>query len=451
MSLEVGQQLTLTIDGFAAGGLGVAHHAGRAIFVPQTIPQETIVARITHLGRKKISAELVEIVEPAADRVTPVCPVYERCGGCQLLHVAYQAQLDLKKTILLDALRSIAGLEYEPELEIVPAPAPLAYRNRGQYPVARKGSKVVTGFFAARSHNVIAVEKCHIHDQRVDQAVSCIRAWAGRKRVTVYDEKRQRGFLRHAVVRVADNPDQLLVALVGKDDRARNYGDLIRRLRRQLPQLRGLVLNINPQRTNVILGKRIRVLWGQPDIDEHIDGLRFRLSVGSFFQVNTLQAAELFRKVRKFLKNTSGPLVDAFCGVGVMACLLAKDGHETIGIEVAESAVADARQTLELNRLSGVTFHQGRVEQVLPKLIEKGLAPGGLVLDPPRKGCAAEVLQAVADSKAERVAYVSCHPGSLARDLARLFELGYELETLEGVDMFPQTAHLEVFAGLVRR
>ncbi len=447
-AIRVGRRVTLEIDGFAAGGLGVGRLDGRAVFVPFTIPGESVTAKIVHIGRRKITAEAERIVRPSPDRIQPACPAFGRCGGCQLQQVAYSAQLPLKRRLLLDALKTLAGFEPEEEPEIIPAGDPFGYRNRGQYPAARHGSRVLTGFFAPRSHRVVAVDRCRIHDPRVDEAVACVRAWAADKKVAVYDEKRHTGWLRHVAARAGGGSDQVLVTLVVRDDRRQGWRDLLRRLRRRLPGLAGVTLNVNGARTNVIFGKRGRTLWGAGRIAERFMGLDLLLAPQSFFQVNTRQAEKLFGLALDFLADADGSIVDAYCGVGVLALLLACSGHAAVGIESNPAAVRDARRAAEDNGVSRTTFHEGKVEKVLPQLVMEGFSPAAVILDPPRKGCAPEVLEAISSGRVRKVAYISCHPGSLARDLSRLFEAGYVLERLVGVDMFPQTAHLEVFAGL---
>ena len=445
-SPRVNRRVELVIDGVGAGGEGIGRLDGRAVFVPRTLPGERVLAKIVHIGSRKVVADPGKILKPSPDRRDPVCPVFGRCGGCQLMHADYPAQLEIKRTILKDALSSIAGIRVE-SIPVAGAKQPLCYRNRGQYPVARRKGRVVTGFFAPRSHEVVAVSKCRIHDPRVDRAVACVRSWAGKKKIPVYDERRHRGFLRHVVVRAGG---EVLVVLVGRQDRDLPLGGLLRRLRREIPGLAGVVLNINPARTNVILGGMNRVLWGRDYVEEMFMSLKVKLSVGSFFQVNTPQAEVLFDKVRQFLGRPQGPVVDAYCGVGVLATLLSKEGHQTVGIDSAAPAIEDAKTIASENRATTADFHKGRSEKLLPRLISRGLNPQAVILDPPRKGCASEVVEAVANSRAEKIAYISCHPGTLSRDLKRFLELGYRLDTIEGVDMFPQTSHLEALAGLVR-
>jgi len=446
--MRPGENVELRLDGFAAGGQGVGRVAGRALFVPFTLPGERVSARVVHVGRRKVSGRVEKILEPSPDRVVAPCPVFGKCGGCQLMHASYGRQLELKKTILFDALKSIANYVPASGLEVVAAPEPLAYRNRGQYPVARDISGTLTGFYSARSHEVVAAERCLIHDRRIDEAVACVRAWANRKKVPVYNEKRHSGWLRHVAVRVGTGTGELQLCLVVRDGRRVAHRDLLRRLRRRVPFLSGLVVNVNPAPTNVIFGRESKVLWGQPRLREDFCGLKLELGPQTFFQVNAQQAQRVFSMVTKFMEPLDGALVDAYCGAGVLAMLLAREGHTVIGMESNREAVEDARRAVKDNRIDGVEIIHGRVEKELPRLGGAKPSPCGVVLDPPRKGCAPEVLEALAAGGVSRVAYMSCHPGTLARDLSRLFELGYRLERLEAVDMFPQTAHLEVFAGL---
>jgi 23S rRNA (uracil1939-C5)-methyltransferase len=447
-----GAPLQLLIEGLGAEGEGIGRAQGRAVFVPFALPGERVRARVVHTSARRVVAELDEVLEPAPERVAPPCPAFGRCGGCQLQHAAYPAQLALKRRMLVETLRSVAGLEVGGPL-VLGCALPLGYRNRGQYPVARLERRVVTGFFAARSHDVVPVEACAIHDPRVDDAVGVVRRWAQRERLRVYDEERRTGWLRHVVARVGVASGQVLVVLVGRHALRPDWRALTRELGARVPGVVGLVLNLQPAASNVILGQRNLAIWGQPHVEESLCGLRFRLSVGSFFQVNTPQAERLFGRVRAFLGEAAErgrPVVDAYSGVGVLAQVLAQANFPVVGIEVVPQAVADARASARAQGLGGLEFHEGRVEEVLPRLVARGLRPAAVVLDPPRKGCAPEVLSALARSQVPRVAYVSCHPGTLARDLAALRTLGYQLHTLEAVDMFPQTAHLETFAGLVR-
>ncbi len=446
-AIEPNKLYRIDLDGCAVEGLAVGRLHGRAVFVPLGAPGDSAMVRITHIGQRKIIGKLEEVITPSDQRTEPVCPVFGKCGGCQLQHLKYSAQLQFKTQILKDALRSIAGFSDPGAIPMTPSCEQTGYRNRGQYPVARKNNRVVTGFFEARSHQVIPTERCLLHHEDMDHAVLAVRTWAGRKSVPVYDEHSHEGWLRHVVVRRSHGTGEVLVTIVGTGQRSHDIGDLTRTMRKKNPKVVGLVTNINRDRTNVVLGRKNQVIWGRGWIEEHLGPLRFRLSTGSFFQVNTLQALNLFDRVSEFCRSSNGTVVDAYCGVGAMALTLAMGGLKVIGIEISRQAILDARKACVDNSIKA-TFHQGRVEKVLPRLVDDGLKPSVVILDPPRKGCHRKVLESAARSGSERIAYISCNPGSLARDLALLFELGYEMEQLETFDMFPHTAHVETFAGL---
>jgi 23S rRNA (uracil1939-C5)-methyltransferase len=445
---KVSSSFELTIDGFSTEGEGIGHHQGRAIFVPFTIPGERIRARLTNPSGRTLTAEAIELLAPSQDRAIPPCPVFGRCGGCQLMHISYSAQLALKAQVLVDVLRTIAGLHLNRLPSIAEASHPLHYRNHGQYKVGQSGRRVISGFFAAYSHHVVPAHECHLHDPRINQAVATVTDWANRKHLPVYNEQHRAGWLRHVTVRTSAESTESLVTLVASSDRSGNCNDLTHQLRKTIPGVAGLLLNINSRVTPIILGDRFRLLWGRDWIEERLLGLRFRLSAGSFFQVNSDQARTLFEKVRDFIGRPMGPVVDAYCGVGVLALTLAACGHEVVGIEINGQAIADAHKNAAKNHLPSASFYHGAVEETLPKLLRRGLQPVAVVLDPPRKGCDPQVLEALIKSKTSKIAYVSCHPGTLARDLDILRHGGYRLTCIEGVDMFPQTCHLEVLAGL---
>lgn len=442
--------MRLHIDALAAGARGVGRTGNTPVFVPAVIPGEVVIVRIVRRARRHLEAKLLEVVEPSPWRQQPPCPAFDRCGGCSLQHVASGRQLELKLDILHDALRTITGLEPGFSATRWPAPQPLGYRNRGQYPLGRQAGRVVTGFFAPGSHRVVPVERCLLHDRRIDEAVGCVRAWANHKKIAVYDEIRHRGLLRHAAARVAPGTGELLLTLVVRQLRRLPHQDLLRRLRRRLPELVGLVLSENPARTNVIFGKRLHTLWGRGQLREKFMGLELELAPASFFQVNSAQARVLFERVLDFLDSPDGPVVDAYCGAGLLGLLMGQRGISVLGIDSDAAAIASARRAAVENGVAGVEFRRGRVETVLPRLVEQGLRPAALVLDPPRRGCDRRVISAICSAAVPRLAYISCHPGTLARDLRLLLDGGFRLVHLEAVDMFPQTAHLEVLAGLER-
>jgi 23S rRNA (uracil1939-C5)-methyltransferase len=447
-----GSVFSLRIESLAAEGLGVGHWQGRAVFVPFSIPGEKIGVRLTKSTGRRLLAEPLEIEEASVWRRQPPCPVFGRCGGCSLQHIRDEKQLELKQTILFDALRTIAGLEQQklPPAFFFASPLSFGYRNRGQYPVAEENKKIISGFFARASHRVIAVEKCLIHHETIDQAVRQVRAWAGHKKISIYNENIHKGWLRHITARVNSSGEALLVTLVATSPGKMAISDLLRRLRREVPQLVGLACNIQPARTNVIFGKKTFHFWGESNLPERFLGLKLQLAPTSFFQVNHAVAEELFSRAVEFLSAVPGPVVDAFCGVGLGALLCSREGKEAIGIDKDGEAIESARRAARENGLVGATFYIGAVERVLPRITASGLKPRAAVIDPPRSGCRPEVLNTLGDSPIERLAYISCNPGTLARDLKLLLGYGFSINKIFVMDMFPQSEHLETLVCLER-
>lgn len=445
-------RLEVDIQALAADGTGIgrADPGGPVVFVPATIPGERVQVRVVKRTRRYWQARLERLLRASPDRVTPPCPVFGRCGGCRLMHVRSSRQLDHKLGVLADALRSVGGVELPDTTRLHRAPAATGYRNRGHYPVRRRGGRVASGFFAPGSHQLVAVERCLLHHPAVDRAVGCVQAWANRKRVPAYDEARHQGWLRHVSARVGDPSGEVLVTLVVRQPRRLPYHDLLRRLRRNLPGLVGLQLNFNPGRGNAIFGRTFELLWGRDRVREKLDGLKLHLQAHTFFQVNSAQARVLFGRVVDFLAGGRGPVIDAYCGAGALSLLLARELGEVLGVDNEPSAIAAARRAAAENAVADAEFLCGRAERELPRLVAQGRRPRAVVVDPPRRGCQPEVLEAIIASPAERLAYISCHPGTLARDLRLLLGRGFRLTRLEVVDMFPHTAHLEVLAGLER-
>jgi 23S rRNA (uracil1939-C5)-methyltransferase len=441
--------VSVLIEGISAEAEGIGRLGGRAVFIPRTIPKETVLARVQQRG-SRLEGEPVRILEAVAERTQPPCPVFNECGGCQLLHVDYPAQIQLKRTMLCDALRSIASIQLDEGPIILAAKDPIAYRHYAQVPMEFQKGKMVSGFFARRSHRVVPVEGCILLAKPLRAAMAATRSWANQVAGTSSDPGFSRGWLRHVVARTSGESGETIVAMVARTERLPDPKPWVRALLESVPSLVGVLQNVHSSKSPVVLGKRTRTLWGQDTVLQQLLDVPFRISIGSFFQVHPAQAQVLFSRVLEAAGQLQGPVVDAYCGVGTLAILLASKGSKVIGIEETASAVSDALATAKNLGIRNVSFHHGRVEHVLPNLVKTGLRPAAVVLDPPRGGCAREVIQALEESQVPRVLYVSCHPGTLARDLKRLLEKGFRITSILGLDMFPHTAHLETFVVLER-
>lgn len=444
-----GQEVTLEITDLASNGEGVGRYQGFTVFVPGALPGERVKAGVISVQKSYARALVQEVLASAPGRALPACPVYPECGGCQLQHLSYQEQLSFKQQVVERALKYIGKLE---NVEVYPTlgmDRPWAYRNKAQFPLAQRGSRVVAGFFAPRSHRVVEIKECPLQHPRANQALAVLLAAANELKIPAYDEATGSGFLRHLLVRVAVRTGELMLVLVSKDRDVPLLKRLVERLAAGVPGLTSLLLNVNPRRTNVILGEEWHTLWGRPTISEYLGPFRFRISGGSFFQVNPAQTVKLYEKVVEYAALTGNETVlDAYSGIGTIALFLAAQAKCVHGIEAVESAVEDARLNAKENGIENAQFHLGEVEEVLPRLLAGGTRPEVVVVDPPRQGCRPEALAALAALAPARLVYVSCNPATLARDLGRLAGQGFKAVKAQPVDMFPQTYHVEVVCCL---
>lgn len=442
--VEKNEEVELQIEDLNHEGFGVGRVQGYTLFVKGALPGERVAALVVKVKKGYGYARLLEVLQPSPERMQPRCPVYGKCGGCQLQHLSYKAQLEYKHRLVQENLRRIGGLEVE-VLPVIGMAEPWHYRNKGMIPVGwQEGQGVVTGFYASRSHRIIPIQQCGIQHPDNDRAVEAVRRWAEREQVSIYDEERHTGLLRHVVVRKAFQTGELMVVLVVNGEEIPGKERLIEWLREQLPQLKSVMLNVNTRRTNVILGEKTVRLWGEEYIYDTIGDVRFAISARSFYQVNPVQTQVLYDKVKQYAQlSGQETVIDAYCGIGTIALYLAPEARQVLGVEVVPEAIEDAWRNSRLNRLDNVRFVVGEAEQVLPQWQHEGLKPDVIVVDPPRKGCAPELLQAILGMRPERVVYVSCNPSTLARDLRILVDGGYQVREVQPVDMFPHTTHVE--------
>ncbi len=439
------------IGGLAAGGEGVGRYQGMAVFVPGTVPGDLVRARVVRRYSTHARAELCELLRPSPSRVEPRCPLAGRCGGCQLQHVAYETQLALKTRLVEDALARIGGLEVAVR-PCRPSPREWGYRNKAQFPVAMVGygrdRRLAAGIYARGTHELVEVDECLIQHPTGNRVLRETVALARERRLQAYDEDSGEGLLRHILVRVGERTGEAMVVLVTSRAELPGARSLARELVSRVPEVACVAQNVNPRRTNVILGERTRVIAGKPFITDYLGPFRFRLSPGSFFQVNPAQAEELCRLVAE-LAATPGEVVELYSGIGTITLFLAERAAAVTGVESHPEAVADARRNAAANRVGNVRFLAGEAERLLPRLVAEGMRAEVLVADPPRRGCARSVLEGIPGLGPLRVVYVSCNPATLARDLAVLAASGYRPVEVVPVDMFPMTAHVEAVALLV--
>lgn len=464
---KVGDRIEIEIEDVAAGGEGVGKINGFVLFVPGGAPGDRLEVELVVLKKKYGRGRIVKILKPSRRRIKPPCPVYDTCGGCQFQHLDYDCQLSLKTKMVRDAVEHLGSLD---GVEVRPCKGmkqPWNYRNKAQMMVAGRpylknkqegepelssGSRIrpYFGFYAQRTHRVVAIDECLIQTGENNQLLRAARNMVERLQWEPFSEKTGKGLLRYVIARTTTKGDSLLI-LVASQLELPHIKEFLSDLRRRVPHLKGVMVNKNPHLTNVILGSTTRVLWGQDHLAEEVAGLKFRISPTSFFQVNPWGLETIYKCLDAALSlHRKDAVLDMYCGVGSMALYLAKRARRVVGMDSCAPAIEDAIINSDLNELNNTYFVAGATEKVLPRLYQQGERFAAAVLDPPRKGCAPEVLNTVHRMRIPKLVYVSCNPATLARDLGILKEYGYRTESIQPIDMFPQTYHVESVAVLTR-
>ena len=448
LPVKKNDEITVKITGLTDECAGVGRFEGFAVFVPYALPDETVRAHIIKVAKNYAVGKLIEVIEPSPDRVEPVCPHFYKCGACSLLNMDYGAQLKLKRQIVKDALERIGGFKDIAVENTVGMESPLRYRNKGSFPFADTDSGVCWGLYAARSHRLIPLDDCIIESEASVAASNAVLEWAKAANVPVYNEETGTGVLRHVVTRSCTGGASVCIVTTGKLPEREL---LVSLLKNAVPGLDSIVHNVNSQRTNVIWGREFKTVFGSDKTLHELFGLRFEVSQESFLQVNTAQTEKLYSLAVDGLGLTGNENVaDLFCGIGTITLLIAKNAAHATGIEYVQRAISDANRNAELNGISNVSFYAGPAEDILPRLVSKGERFDCICLDPPRKGCDPDVISAIAESGAKRIAYVSCNPATLARDLKLLSSCGYSIDKVTPVDMFPYTQHVETVVLITR-
>lgn len=450
--VAVGDKVVIELEDLAYGGDAVGRRDGFAIFVPHGIPGEVVEIEITQVKQSYARGEVIDVVKSVPERISGDCNVEGVCGGCQLQHIDYQAQLKYKRKMVKDNIERIGGLA---EVDIKPVLGmehPYFYRNKAQFPVGIKDEEVVTGFYAPGSHDIIDTEECLIQHQLINRVIRKAVELVEKYEIPIYDEDSHSGLLRHLVVRVGVCTNQAMLVFVINGQRIPGQQKIAEELMAEIPELVSIQNNINCQKTNVIFGDKTYSVEGETKIVDYIGSIKYQISAQSFFQVNTLQAKKLYDQILEYAAlNGEETVVDAYCGIGSISLYLAQAAKQVYGIDVVSQAIDDAKENAKLNNIDNCYFEVGEVREILPNLKSSGLEPEVIVVDPPRKGCHDQVLETFLELKPAKIIYVSCKPSSLARDLEQLTTANYEVEEIQPVDMFPQTYHIESVAKVVRK
>lgn len=445
--------ITIKIEDMSSEGLGVGRCDGMAFFVKDTVIGDVAEAKIMKLKKTYGYARLVRLLAPSADRVEPLCPVSRQCGGCQIQAMSYEAQLRFKEEKVRNNLIRIGKFENPPMEPILRMERPYRYRNKAQFPVGTdRDGRLIAGFYAGRTHSIIECADCLLGAEVNRRILSIVLAHMETYKIPPYQEQNAGGLVRHVMTRVGFATGQIMVCIVINGDSLPKSEELVENLL-QLPGMTSITLNINKDATNVILGRQIKLLWGQTYIEDTIGDIRFRISPLSFYQVNPLQTEKLYAKALEYAALTGTETVwDLYCGIGTISLFLAKRAKKVCGVEIVPDAIRDARENAALNHITNAEFFVGKAEEVLPeKYKTEGITADVIVVDPPRKGCEESVLATMLRMAPKRIVYVSCDSATLARDLRYLCDNGYELTKCCPADMFGNSVHTETVALLQRR
>ncbi len=449
--LEKNQIHTVTIDGYSSQAMGVCHLQGRAVFVPRALPGEQWEIRLVKVTNTAIYARGEKLLSPSEERVEPGCPQFGRCGGCDTWHMSREEELRFKLERVNAALRHIGKQELLAET-ILGCDTVERYRNKGIFAVAESGGKAVFGFYQERSHALIPLEDCRIQRPLAVRTAAAVVSFLNENGIPAYDEQSGKGTVRHIFCRQAVKGSDAVACIVSAGGFGALTDAFVEHLRAAYPELSGIVLNINKSRGNTVLTGDFYTLWGKAEIEDTLCGFRYSIAPQAFFQVNPPQAEKLYAKAMEYASLSENSLAfDLYCGAGTISlCLAAKAGH-VIGAEIVPEAIENAKKNAAVNGVENAEFLCGDAGEAARALAERQLRPEVVVVDPPRKGMSESAIEAVAAMQPERIVYVSCDPGTLARDVLRFQSYGYSLKDVTAVDMFPRTCHVETVVLMSRK
>lgn len=436
------EEIEVTVSDLSYEGLGVAKVDGFPLFIDNALPGEVVLAHVTKVQKQYGFAFNKKLIKASPDRVEVQDRVYTQTGIAPLQHLSYPAQLRFKQRQIVE-LFSKQHLDID-VLPTIASPQTTGYRNKAQVPVRMVNGQLETGFFKRRSHTLLPITDFYIQEPEIDKAIALVRDLLRKYNVPAYDEVRNQGVVRHVMVRRAYYTHMMMIVLVTRTAKLPHADDLIAQITAKLPEVVSIVQNVNPKRTNVILGKSSKTLWGRDYIEDQLLGNTFRISAQSFYQVNPQQTENLYSKAVEAAGLTGKEtVIDAYSGIGTISLTMAKHAKHVYGVEIVPEAVQDAQVNAQINGIKNVTFKVGKAEDVMQQWQQQKLHADVLMIDPPRKGLAPEFIQAAGGMLPKRIVYVSCNPATLARDITLLADYGYSAKETQPVDMFPQTQHVE--------
>lgn len=441
--LKKNQRFIAEIIDLTAEGNGVCRIDDIVVFVPATAIGDKIRLKIVKVLKNYAYGISEEILISSPFRVNPDCEIFQKCGGCIFRHITYDSECKVKNEIVKNAFTRIGGLN--PEFEaFMPCEEIYHYRNKAQYPLTNINNKIVCGFYAPRSHRLFPITNCALQPEIFSDILGMILEYLNSNNISVYDEISHSGILRHIYVRQGAHSGEIMICFVVRKACNNQLIPLSEKLIENFKNVKSIIMNINSEKTNVILGKKCIKLLGNDVITDIMCGNKIEISPLSFYQVNTQQAECLYSKALEYIApNKSDIVADLYCGAGTIGLYMAKYVKRVIGVEIIPEAVENAKRNAQINSISNAKFYCGDAGKIFAELNKNGYSPNKIIIDPPRKGCSVEALEVMRNASPEKIVMISCNPSTAARDTAWLVKNGYNVEKVCGVDMFPRTGHIE--------
>lgn len=454
VKMNKNDEVIIDITDIGSDGEGIGKSDGYTLFVKNALVGDRVKVKVMKAKKSYGYARIIDILEDSPYRVTPRCEIAHKCGGCSIQHLDYKKQLEYKQNKVQGCLKRIGGfnedIPYEP---IIGMEEPYYYRNKAQFPVSRdKEGNVIIGFYASGTHSIIDTEHCYIGAKENDLIISKVREFITKYNISTYDEEKHEGLVRHILTRVGFVTGEIMVCFIINGKTLPHSEEIVKSLC-EIPNMKSISININTEKTNVILGDKVKPLYGETFIIDYIGDIKYQISPLSFYQVNPVQTKKLYETALDYSQLEGNEVVwDLYCGIGTISLFLAQKAKQVYGVEIVPQAIEDAKRNAMINGITNAEFFVGAAEDVLPKKYEEdGIYADVIVVDPPRKGCDETLLNTIITMEPKRVVYVSCDPATLARDLRYLCDRGYEIKKVQVVDQFAHTVHVETVVKLERK